>query len=91
MIVCIQQVNRDAIGCWNKNKPLNPDTQGMVASDSSLLVFPNDMKIDNDGNLWVLSDKLPTFLYDTLKPEEDNYRILTGKTEELIKGTPCEN
>lgn len=83
-------VNRDAIGCWNTKKPLSPETQGMVESDSNALIFPNDLKVDSEGNLWVLSDKLPNFLYDKL-PDDDNYRVLTAQTEELVKGTPCSN
>jgi hypothetical protein len=85
------QVNRDAIGCWNTKKPFNPNNQGLVDSDSNALVFPNDLKVDRDGNLWVLSDRMPLFIYAQLKAGENNYRILTGKTSELIKGTPCEH
>lgn len=83
------QINRDAIGCWNINKPFTPENQGLVDSDSDALVFPNDLKIDNEGNLYVLSDRMPLFIYSSLKPEY-NYRILTGKTKDVISGTPCE-
>lgn len=62
----------------------------MADSDQTALEFPNDLKIDSEGNLWVLSDRMPRFLYKELMPEEDNFRILTGSTEDLIKGTPCE-
>lgn len=84
------QVNKDGIGCWNTNKPYTPDTQGIIDSDSDALVFPNDLKIDQNGNVWVLSDRLPVFIYKKLNPNEFNYRILTGKVSELILGTPCE-
>lgn len=84
------QVNKDGIGCWNSRKPYTPDTQGIIDSDSDALVFPNDLKIDRNGNLWVLSDRLPVFIYKKLNPNEFNYRILTGKVSELILGTPCE-
>lgn len=84
------QVNKDGIGCWNTGKPYTPDTQGIIDSDSDALVFPNDLKIDRNGNLWVLSDRLPQFIYRKLNPNEFNYRILTGKVSELILGTPCE-
>lgn len=84
------QVNKDGIGCWNTNKPFNPDTQGLVDTDSDALVFPNDLKIDSNDNLWVLSDRMPVFIYKKLKPDEFNYRILNGKISDLILGTPCE-
>lgn len=84
------QINKDGIACWNITKPYTPDTQGIIDSDSDALIFPNDLKIDRNGNLWVLSDRLPTFIYKQLNPNEFNYRILTGKVRELILGTPCE-
>ncbi|EDW11782.1 protein yellow [Drosophila mojavensis] len=84
------QVNKDAIACWNVKRPYTTDTQGLIESDSHTLVFPNDLKVDNTGNLWVLSDRMPTYLYKELDHNEVNYRIMTGKTADLIKGTPCE-
>lgn len=87
-VIFYTQINRDAIGCWNINKPFTPENQGLVDSDSDSLVFPNDLKIDNDGNLYVLSDRMPVFIYSSLKPEY-NYRILTGQTSKVISGTPC--
>lgn len=85
------QVNKDGVGCWNTEKPYNQENQGLVDSDSDALVFPNDLKADNDGNLWVLSDRMPVFLYKKLDPTEYNYRILRGKISEIIQGTPCAN
>ncbi|ALC39708.1 yellow-c [Drosophila busckii] len=84
------QVNKDAIACWNIQRPYTPDNQGLIDSDSHTLVFPNDLKIDTNGELWVLSDRLPTYMYKQLDNTAVNYRILTGKNRELIKGTPCE-
>lgn len=89
-VIFYTQINKDAIGCWNTQKPLNPDTQGLVDSDSTALVFPNDLKLDQDRTLWVLSDKMPLYLFKTLDPNEVNYRVMTGHADDLIKGTPCE-
>lgn len=89
-VLIYTQVNKDGIGCWNASKPYTPDTQGIIDSDSDALVFPNDLKIDRDGQLWVLSDRLPVFIYKQLNADEFNTRILTGKVSELILGTPCE-
>uniref|UniRef100_A0A336N022 CSON011032 protein n=1 Tax=Culicoides sonorensis TaxID=179676 RepID=A0A336N022_CULSO len=90
-VIFYTMVNRDAIGCWNTKKPYTADNQGMVDSDQTALEFPNDLKVDNEGNLWVISDRMPRWLLNNEILEDDNYRILTGKTELLIKGTPCEN
>jgi hypothetical protein len=89
-VIFYTQINRDAIGCWNIKKPYTPENQGLVDSDSHTLVFPNDLKIDDKGNLYVLSDRMPLFIYKNLEPGF-NYRILTGKTDEVIVGTACEN
>lgn len=89
-IIFYTQVNKDGIGCWNTAKPLTQDTQGLVDSDSDALIFPNDLKVDTESNLWVLSDRLPMFIFTSLDPAEYNYRILTGTIREIIKGTPCE-
>jgi len=89
-VIFYTQVNKDAIACWNIKRPYTPDTQGLIDSDSHTLVFPNDMKIDNEGTIWVLSDKMPTYLYKELDPSAVNYRILMGQNRDLIKGTPCE-
>lgn len=89
-IIFYTQVNKDGVGCWNTAKPLNPDTQGLVDSDSDALVFPNDLKVDTEGNVWVLSDRLPMFIFTSLDPEQYNYRILTGRVSDIIKGTPCD-
>lgn len=84
------QVNKDAVYCWNANKPYTPDNLALVDSDSDALVFPNDLKVDRDGNLWVLSDRMPIFIYSQLNATQYNYRILNGKVSDLILGTACE-
>lgn len=89
-VLIYTQVNKDGIGCWNSSKPYTQDTQGIIDSDSDALVFPNDLKIDRSGSVWVLSDRLPLFIYKKLNPNEFNYRILSGKVADLILGTPCE-
>uniref|UniRef100_A0A182IQZ6 Protein yellow n=1 Tax=Anopheles atroparvus TaxID=41427 RepID=A0A182IQZ6_ANOAO len=90
-VIFYTQVNKDGIGCWNTAMALNADTQGLVDSDSDALVFPNDLKVDTEGTLWVLSDRLPMFIFTSLDEQQYNYRILVGETQEMIKGTPCDN
>uniref|UniRef100_A0A182PPU1 Yellow protein n=1 Tax=Anopheles epiroticus TaxID=199890 RepID=A0A182PPU1_9DIPT len=84
-VIFYTQVNKDGVGCWNTIMPLNADTQGLVDSDSDALVFPNDLKVDNEGTLWVLSDRLPMFIFTSLDEQQYNYRILVGETREIIK------
>ncbi|KAM7351093.1 L-dopachrome tautomerase yellow-c [Cochliomyia hominivorax] len=89
-VIFYTQVNKDAIACWNVKRPYTPDNQGLIDSDSHTLVFPNDMKLDSEGTVWVLSDKMPTYLYKELDPAAVNYRVLMGNNRELIKGTICQ-
>lgn len=84
------QVNKDSIQCWNTNKIYNEENQGIVDSDTETLVFPNDLKIDDKGTMYVLSDRMPIFLFKKLDKNDINYRVLTGKVSDLILGTPCE-
>lgn len=88
-VIFYTQINRNAIGCWNTKKPFTIENQGIVARDDEALIFPNDLRIDSNGNLLVLSNRMPVFIYSQLK-DEYNYRIMVGKTTEIIKGTPCE-
>lgn len=90
-VIFYTQINHNAIGCWNTKKPFTVENQGIVAADNETLLFPNDLRVDSEGNLLVLSNRMPLFIYSKLPEGEENFRILTGKTSELIKGTVCEN
>lgn len=37
--------------------------------------FILDLKIDNEDNVWVISNSMPVFLYSTLNTEIMNFRI----------------
>lgn len=88
-VLFLTQVNRDAVACWNVHKPLNSATLGTVAQDKEKLIFPNDLKIDAERNLWVLSDKMPVFLFKGLNLDENNFRIFKINIDEAIANTPC--
>ncbi|KAK4875347.1 hypothetical protein RN001_011769 [Aquatica leii] len=90
-VVFLTQLQKDGIACWNVNKPLTPENFGVVAQDKEGLIFPNDLKIDADRNLWVLSDRMPVFLFHELNPNEYNYRIYRIRVDEAIWNTPCAN
>ena len=54
------------------------------------MVFPNDVKVDDQSRLWVLSDRLQQFMYGELSPNEVNFRILTASVEDAIDHTACD-
>ncbi|GJQ71808.1 hypothetical protein Trydic_g11494 [Trypoxylus dichotomus] len=91
-ILFFSQLQKDGIACWNVGKPLTPDNIALVAYDNKRLIFTNDIKLDrNEPYLYILSDKLPQYLYRTLNPNEINYRIFRLNTIEAVKDTPCAN
>lgn len=49
------------------------------------------LQIDAERNLWILSDKMPVFIYQSLDPEQYNYRIFKVKIDDAIKDTVCAN
>ncbi|XP_066588473.1 protein yellow-like [Prorops nasuta] len=81
--------NMNTIACWNSRNKYSIPQQGIVYMDNVTMVFPNDLKVDQNGNVWVLSDRLPAFMYSQLDPNDFNFRILTGSVQEAIKGTVC--
>lgn len=85
-------VNLNAIACWKTTNPsYTIQSQGRVYMSNVTMVFPNDIKVDANGNLWALSDKLPIFMYSKLNPDEINFRILTAPVAEAIRGTACDS
>ncbi|CAH1156186.1 unnamed protein product [Phaedon cochleariae] len=88
-VLFFTQLQRDAVACWNTKKKLEPGNVALVAEDHTNLVFTNDISIDVERNLWILSDRMPAFLYTKLDPNDVNYRILQIPVDEAIKETTC--
>ncbi|KAJ8959627.1 hypothetical protein NQ318_021814 [Aromia moschata] len=85
-------VTRDAVGCWDSRKPYKMENLGVVAKSSKTLVFPNDLKTDQEPrqSIWVLSNFLPYYIYATLNEQQVNFRILRAYTDEAVKNTICD-
>lgn len=82
-------VAQNAIGCWNTKKEISKETAIIVDYDPVSLVFPNDIKIDDERNLWVVSDRLFHFIQGFLDPDDVNYRILTVHVDDLVDNSVC--
>lgn len=85
-------VTRDSVGCWDSRKPYKRSNLGVVAKSSETLVFPNDIKIDQEPrqSVWVLSNWLPYYLYEGLSEDQINFRIMSAYTDEAIRNTICD-
>lgn len=85
-------VTADSVGCWNSHTFFSPRSQGVIERSKEILNFPNDLKVDQEPeqSVWVLSNKLHKYLYSSLDPREENFRVLMVPVKEAIKGTVCE-
>ncbi|XP_048002657.1 L-dopachrome tautomerase yellow-f-like [Leguminivora glycinivorella] len=81
-------VAQDGILCWNTRKPLTPENMVLVAQDHEKLVYISDLKV-KAGEVWVLVNQIPRFVYSTLDPTQNNFYILKGRVPDLIKNTRC--
>lgn len=84
-------IDRNAVGCWNMENPYHREFHSVVDKDDESLIFPADVKVDRDRNVWVISDRMPNFLLDKLNPKDVNFRIFFAPVDVLIKGTKCES
>lgn len=83
--------NLNAIACWQtKTKEYNVKSQGRIMMDKVLMEFPNDVKVDEKNRIWVLSDRLQKFLYESLDPNEVNFRIFMAPVRTAIAHTACD-
>lgn len=83
-------IDQNAIGCWSSSLPHIPQNVGIADKDDVGLVFPADVKIDDERNVWVLSDRMPVFLEAELDYSDINFRIYTAPFNTLIQGTVCD-
>ncbi|XP_049861764.1 uncharacterized protein LOC126355490 [Schistocerca gregaria] len=75
-----------AIYCWNTSKPHNPKNFRMIFQDDERLQFVSSINIDPiTGGLYIMSDRLTSYLSNTTNFSEDNYQILYSD----INNTEC--
>jgi hypothetical protein len=85
-------LNLNAVACWRTTNPAyTMMSQGRVYMSNVTMVFPNDIKVDSNDNLWVLSDRLPQFMYGSLNRSDVNFRVLTASVADAIRGTACDS
>lgn len=89
-IMLFNLVDQNAVGCWHTSMPYEPQYHGIVDRDDVGLVFPADVKIDENRDVWVLSDRMPVFLIANLDYTDINFRIYSAPLQTLIGGTVCD-
>lgn len=83
-------VDQSAVGCWHSSLPYSPEYHDIVDVDDNSLVFPCDVKIDENRDVWVMSDRMPIFLIANLDFNDVNFRIFQAPLNKLIEGTVCD-
>lgn len=43
-------VQQNAVACWNIEQPYSTNTIDIVAQDNTTLLFPNDLKVDQESD-----------------------------------------
>ncbi|XP_035775758.1 protein yellow-like [Anopheles albimanus] len=83
--------NLNAVTCWKtSNRAYTIKSLGRVYMSTVDMVFPNDVKVDDESRLWVLSDRLHQYMYESLNRNDTNFRVLTATVKDAIQNTACD-
>nr|XP_014086652.1 L-dopachrome tautomerase yellow-f2 isoform X3 [Bactrocera oleae] len=88
-IIFYAEIQRNGVGCWNTNKPFSAQNHGTVAQDAQRMIYPSDLTIDDEDNIWVMTNSMPIFIYSTLDPNVVNFRVWKQNVYEAAKNTVC--
>ncbi|XP_018803085.1 PREDICTED: L-dopachrome tautomerase yellow-f2-like [Bactrocera latifrons] len=88
-IIFYAEIQRNGIGCWNTNKPFSAQNHGTVAQDAQRMIYPSDLTIDDEDNVWMMTNSMPIFIYSTLDPNVVNFRVWKQNVNEAAKNTVC--
>ncbi|EAT41324.1 AAEL006985-PA, partial [Aedes aegypti] len=71
-------IDQIAVGFWHSSLPYSPENHGIIDHDDVELVFPADVKIDAEENMWVISVRMPVFLIAELDYSDVNFHIFSA-------------
>ncbi|XP_018320378.1 protein yellow-like [Agrilus planipennis] len=85
-------ISKDGVACWDSHKPYTRSNLGILVHNSETMFFPNDMRMDReeDTSVWILTNRLPAYLYRSLNKHDYNFRIISAYVDEAIEGTVCD-
>ncbi|XP_058117475.1 uncharacterized protein LOC131259884 [Anopheles coustani] len=76
-------LGENAIAKWDTYKPFTAKNQQIVAKDPTYIQWVDSMGIDHEGYLYVVVNRLHSFVAGRLNPAEVNFRVLRAKTGAL--------
>lgn len=84
-------VNLNAVACWRtSNKEYGMVNQGRIYMNEETMVYPTDIKVDYNDNLWILSNRMPIWMYGKLDPNDVNFRVFSSPVLDAISHTACD-
>lgn len=84
-------VNLNAVACWKtSNKEYNMKSQGRIYMNDVTMIYPTDVKVDYNNNLWILSNRMPLWMYSKLDFGEVNFRVFSAPVVDAISHTACD-
>ncbi|CAG9786523.1 unnamed protein product [Diatraea saccharalis] len=84
-------VNLNAVACWRtSNKDYKMKNQGRIYMNEETMVYPTDIKVDYDDNLWILSNRMPIWMYGKLNQSDINFRVFSAPVLDAISHTACD-
>ncbi|XP_030558891.1 L-dopachrome tautomerase yellow-f2-like [Drosophila novamexicana] len=89
-VIFYAEIQTNGVGCWNTNQPFSAANHGTVASNEQTMIYPSDLTIDEDGNIWIMTNSMPIFIYSTLDSNVYNFRIWKQNVNEAKRNTVCE-
>ncbi|KAH8417649.1 hypothetical protein KR222_003614, partial [Zaprionus bogoriensis] len=89
-VMFFAEIQTNGVGCWNMNYPFSAANHGIVVADPENMIFPSDLEIDEDGDIWVLTNTLPKFIYSKLDTNEYNFRVWKRSVTDAKHNTMCQ-
>lgn len=91
-VMFFNMVTRDSVWCWDTRKEYIPQNLGVIGTSNVSLVFPNDIRVDHepDQSVWLISNRLPLYLYGSLNSGSINYRVFKASVKEAVRDTVCD-
>ncbi|XP_070504364.1 L-dopachrome tautomerase yellow-f2-like [Chironomus tepperi] len=88
-VMFMAEMQNNAVSCWNIKKDLKRTNMDIVKQNNSTLIYPVDLTIDNESSLYVLSNRLPRFIYDRFDTNAYNFNIWRENINSALSDTTC--
>lgn len=82
------EVAKNAIGCWNTYQKFTMG-QDIIAYNNETMIYPSDLKIDQESTIWFLTNRIPFFVFGKLDVNDYNYRVFRKNVNDAVQGTRC--